>query len=89
VISVAPTTVHILTSRDITVSGSNWQPGSTVSITFVQLGVVTKQIGNQNVQSNGAFSWAGSIPSSALPGGAMIQVCAGSVCKSTTITVTT
>jgi serine/threonine protein kinase len=88
-ISVTPTTVHILTSRDITVSGTNWTAGGKVIITFIQLGVVTTQIGNQNVQSNGSFSWTGGIPSAALPGSATIQVCSGTVCKSAAITVST
>ncbi|TMC35333.1 MAG: serine/threonine protein kinase [Chloroflexi bacterium] len=87
-ISVTPTTVHILTSRDITVTGTSWPSGSTVTITFIQTGL-TKQIGNQNVQSNGAFSWTGGIPSSALPGTATIRVCAGSTCRNATILVAT
>jgi hypothetical protein len=58
-----------------------------VSITFIQLGVITKQIGNQNVQSTGNFSWTGGIPSAAVPGSATIKVCAGSTCVSKAITV--
>ena len=87
-LTVTPTTVHILTSRDITVTGSYWPPGSTVTITFIQVSVITKQIGNQNVQANGTFSWQGNIPSAALPGIATIRVCAGT-CLDKTITVTT
>jgi len=88
-ITVTPTTVHILTSRKITVTGTYWPPGSTVTINYIQSGLVTTKIGNQNVQSDGSFSWTGNIPSSALPGSATIQVCSGSVCKSFGITVTT
>jgi hypothetical protein len=89
-LSVTPTTVHILTSRDITVSGTYWPAGSKVIITFSQAGVLTQQIGSQNVQSNGSFSWTGGIPSSALPGSnATIQACAGSACLSRQIFVTT
>ena len=86
-LSVSPTTVH-LTSPDITVSGSHWPPNTTVTITFTQLSVITKQIGNQNVGSNGSFSWTGGIPSAAVPGSAKITVCDGSSnCLSKTITV--
>src|SRR5438094_2363445 len=88
-ITVTPTTVHILTSRKITVTGTYWPPGSTVTINYIQSGLVTTKIGNQNVQSDGSFSWTGNIPSFALPGSATIQVCSGSVCKSFGITVTT
>jgi len=70
------------------VTGSYWPPGSTVTITFIQVSVITKQIGNQNVQANGTFSWQGNIPSAALPGIATIRVCAGT-CLDKTITVTT
>jgi tRNA A-37 threonylcarbamoyl transferase component Bud32 len=89
-LSVTPTTVHILTSRDITVSGTNWPAGSKVVITFIQAGVLTQQIGSQNVQSNGTFSWTGGIPSSALPGSnATIQACVSGACLSRQISVTT
>jgi hypothetical protein len=82
--------VHILTSRDITVTGSNWPAGSKVSITYVQLSVVTQSIGGQSVQSNGAFSWTGGVPSSALPGSATIHVCVQgtTTCVNQSITVT-
>jgi hypothetical protein len=71
------------------VSGTYWPAGSKVTITFSQAGVLTQQIGSQNVQSNGSFSWTGGIPSSALPGSnATIQVCAGSACLSRQIFVT-
>ena len=63
--------------------------GTQVSITFIQLGVISKQIGNQNVQSNGSFSWTGGIPSAAVPGAATVKVCAGSTCVSQPITVAT
>jgi serine/threonine protein kinase len=86
-ITITPTTVHILTSRDITVAGSNWPAGGKVSIWFIQGLVDPNQIGGQNVQSNGAFSWTGGIPSYALPGSATIRVCA-STCVSAPITVT-
>jgi serine/threonine-protein kinase len=87
-LSVSPMTVHILTSRKITVSGTYWPPNSTVSIGFTELSVVSQQIGNQNVGSNGSFSWTGNIPSAALPGTATIKVCAGSApCMTTSITV--
>src|SRR5438093_1931903 len=88
-ITVTPTTVHILTSRKITVTGTYWPPGSTVTINYIQSGLVTTTIGNQNVQSDGSCSWPGNTQSSALPGSATIQVCSGSVCKSFGITVTT
>lgn len=90
-ITVTPTTVHILTSRNITVTGSSWPAGSKVSITYIQLSVVTQSIGSQNVQSNGAFSWTGGIPSSALPGSATIRVCVQgtTTCINQAITVTT
>ena len=86
-ITVTPTTVHTLSSRDITVTGSHWPGGSQVSITFIQLGVITKQIGSQSVQSSGTFSWTGGIPSAAVPGSATIRVCAGSTCVTAPITV--
>jgi protein kinase-like protein len=93
-ISISPTTVHVLTSRDITVTGSSWPAGSKVSITYIELGVVTESIGGQNVQSNGAFSWKGgipNIPSSALPGSATIHVCVDNTttCVNQPIAVTT
>jgi serine/threonine protein kinase len=84
-ISINPTTVHMLTSREITVTGSNWPAGGTVSVTFVE-GLLTKQIGGQNVQSNGTFSWKGGIPSDARSGSAAIRVCAVT-CVNAAITV--
>jgi len=79
--------VHLLTSRKITVAGTNWPTGTQVSITFIQLGVINTKVGNQNVEPNGSFSWQGNIPSAALPGSATIRVCSNSTCVSKTITV--
>ena len=87
-IVISPTTVHILSSRQIKVTGTGWPGGQKVTITFIQAGVVTQQIGNQNVQSDGTFTWIGNIPSSALVGSATIRVCSSS-CVNVQITVTT
>jgi hypothetical protein len=76
-------------SRDTTVTGSYWPPGAKVTITFTQAGLST-QIGSQNVQSNGSFLWKGGVPSTAVPNvAASITVCAGSICVTKPITVTT
>jgi hypothetical protein len=88
-IVISPTTVHILSSRQINVTGTGWPGGQKVTITFIQASVITQQIGNQNVQSDGTFSWTGNIPSSALPGTATIRVCSGSSCVNAPITITT
>jgi hypothetical protein len=88
---VTPTTVHILTSRKITVGGAYWPPNSNITIQFIELGVVTSQLTTETVGSSGSFSWTGNIPSSALPGTATIKVCVSgtSNCMTKTITVTT
>ncbi len=91
--SVTPTTVHILTSRKITVAGSYWPPNTKVVITYtgrlLNVGVTTENIGSQNVQPDGTFSWTNGVPSDAVPGTtADIKACDGTICRDVYIAIT-
>ncbi len=86
-ISISNYTIKRSTGTE-TVYGIHFNPGSTVTITFVQGSTTNKEVGTQTVSSSGYFSQTFTVPSTATQGPAAIKVCGTSGCLSATVNVT-
>jgi len=85
-ISVSPTSISLLGSHNVTVSGLHFGSGKAVTITFVQ--GLTKQTYQTTAASDGSFIKVITIPATAIGQGTITACDSSNACASQTITVT-
>jgi len=86
-ISISNYTIKRSTGNE-TVYGIHFNPGSTVTVTFIQGSATNKQVGTETVSPSGYFTLTFTIPTSATQGPAQIKVCTSGGCLSATVNVT-